>query len=98
VRGAAGRDEGAAWKGATFAHFNRITKADAVLIVNPDGYVGASTTLELGYAVAAGKLVIAMAGDRDEPARGILFDLVLDCSDVDKAVIELTGRLRAATR
>jgi nucleoside 2-deoxyribosyltransferase len=84
-----------AWKGATFAHFNRIMKADAILIVNPDGYVGSSTTLELGYAVALGKLVIAMSGDRDEMARGVLFDLVLDCSDITKAVTELTIRLGA---
>ena len=35
-----------AWKGATFAHFNRIDKSDIVFIVNPNGYIGPSTTLD----------------------------------------------------
>ncbi|GAA0981663.1 hypothetical protein GCM10009555_050160 [Acrocarpospora macrocephala] len=82
-----------AWKGATFAHLNRIVKADVVFIVNPDGYLGSSTTLELGYAVALGKLVGAMMPDANELARGVLFDLVLHCKEVDLAVAELTNRL-----
>jgi nucleoside 2-deoxyribosyltransferase len=83
-----------AWKGATFAHFNRITKADAVLIVNPDGYAGTSTTLELGYAVARGKLVVAMAADRDEVARTVLFDLVLETADPAAAVAVLLATIK----
>jgi len=78
-----------AWKGATFAHFNRIVKADIVFIINPDGYVGASTTLELGYAVALGKLIVAMRPDDAEPARNGLFDVILDSSDPYKACQDL---------
>jgi nucleoside 2-deoxyribosyltransferase len=81
-----------AWKGATFAHLNRLVKADAVLIVNPDGYVGSSTTLELGYAVALGKFVAAMMPDSAELARNVLFDLVLNCPEPEKAVSDLARR------
>ena len=82
-----------AWKGATHAHLNRIVKADVVYIVNPDGYVGSSTTLELGYAVGLGKLVVAMMADRDELARTVLFDVILDCTAVSDAADELGRRL-----
>lgn len=81
-----------AWKGATFAHFNRIAKADIVFIVNPDGYVGASTTLELGYAVALGKLIVAMQPDDTEPARNSLFDVILGSSDPYGACQDLLHR------
>lgn len=86
-----------AWKGATFAHFNRIAKADIVLIINPDGYLGASTTLELGYAVALGKLVVAMQTDEIEPARNTLFDLVLGSSDTFQACSELLDRVTSSS-
>lgn len=87
-----------AWKGATFAHLNRILKADVVYVVNPDGYVGASTTLELGYAVALGKLVVAMQPDEAEPARNVLFDIILELSDADAACEELLDRLTTSRR
>lgn len=82
-----------AWKGATFAHLNRIEKADVVFIVNPDGYVGPSTTLELGYAVALRKLVVAMKPDSTETARSVLLDLVLDSDDVSEACKKLADRI-----
>ena len=82
-----------AWKGATFAHLNRIEKADIVFIVNPDGYMGPSTTLELGYAVARHKLILAMRADEKELARTVLCDIVLDTSDVPQACQELVQRV-----
>jgi nucleoside 2-deoxyribosyltransferase len=78
-----------AWKGATFAHFNRIAKSDTVFIVNPNGYVGPSTTLELGYAVALQKYIVAMMPDSQEVARTVLFDLVLGTTNVGQACKEL---------
>jgi nucleoside 2-deoxyribosyltransferase len=87
-----------AWKGATFAHMNRIDKADVVYVVNPDGYLGASTTLELGYAVALGKLVVAMQPDQAEAARNVLFDIILGQSDTDAACDELLDRLTTVKR
>jgi len=83
-----------AWKGATFAHFNRIDKSDVVFIVNPNGYIGPSTTLELGYAVARHAYIVAMMPDEAELARTVLLDCVLDTTDVERACKELTGLLK----
>ncbi len=38
-------------------HLRKIDLADRVLVVNPGGYVGESTTREIAYAQAAGKPV-----------------------------------------
>ncbi|MFI5728863.1 hypothetical protein ACIA49_02005 [Kribbella sp. NPDC051587] len=38
-------------------HLRKIDLADRVLVVNPGGYVGESTTREIAYARAAGKPV-----------------------------------------
>lgn len=82
-----------AWKGATFAHLNRIEKADVVFIVNPDGYLGPSTTLELGYAVALRKLIVAMKPDITETARTVLIDFVLESDDVADACKKLANHI-----
>lgn len=83
-----------AWKGATFAHFNRIDKSDVVFIVNPNRYIGPSTTLELGYAVARHAYIVAMMPDESELARTVLLDCVLDTTDVERACKELAGMLK----
>lgn len=57
--------------GLTHEHFYKIQMADAVFIFNKDGYVGVSVTLEIGYAVGAGKPIYALNGD-DELARQVL--------------------------
>ncbi|QAY60339.1 hypothetical protein ET475_10320 [Microbacterium protaetiae] len=38
-------------------HLRKIDLADRVLVVNPGGYIGESTSREIAYARAAGKLV-----------------------------------------
>lgn len=40
-------------------HLDAIEKADALYLYNPGGYIGASATLELGWAQALGKPVFA---------------------------------------
>jgi len=70
-----------AWKGATFAHLNRILTAEICVMVNPEGYLGVSSTLELGYAVAQGKVVVAMNHDIGELARESMFSKVLETED-----------------
>ncbi|GAB4533101.1 MAG: hypothetical protein Tsb0020_49080 [Haliangiales bacterium] len=40
-------------------HLDAITAADAVYMYNPEGYVGASATMELGWTLALGKPVFA---------------------------------------
>lgn len=71
------------WKGATFAHLNRIKTASVCIMVNPKGYLGVGSTLELGYAVGLGKLIISLQHD-EELAREALFDIVLECEEADK--------------
>lgn len=38
-------------------HLQKIDRADEVLVVNPGGYVGASTSKEIEYAIRTGKTV-----------------------------------------
>ncbi|MEV4348430.1 hypothetical protein AB0J83_28585 [Actinoplanes sp. NPDC049596] len=38
-------------------HLRKIDLADRVLVVNPDGYIGESTSREIAYAEATGKPV-----------------------------------------
>lgn len=81
------------WKGATFAHFNRVKTANICIIVNPNGYLGVGTTLELGYAVSSGKLIIALQHDKEEPAREILFDIVLEDENPETVVDKISQLL-----
>lgn len=46
--------------------------ADIVFVYNKDGYCDNSTTLEIGYAVAANKPLYALSAD-DELCRHVLF-------------------------
>jgi nucleoside 2-deoxyribosyltransferase len=39
-------------------HFEKIKNADALLVVNPGGYIGSSVKIEIGYAKALGKKII----------------------------------------
>ncbi len=60
--------------GLTHHHLSLIRKADVVFIYNKGGYIGNSTTLELGFAEALGKPIYALAEDTKEPCRNVLFD------------------------
>ena len=81
------------WKGATFAHLNRIRTADVCIMINPKGYLGVGSTLELGYAVSLGKLIIALQHD-DELARESLFDIVLECEDAEMIADKVDALLK----
>ena len=54
-----------------------IRKADVVFIFNKNGYMGNSTTLELGFAVALSKPIYALEEDKDEPCRNVLIDKII---------------------
>ncbi|MFH1473157.1 MAG: nucleoside 2-deoxyribosyltransferase [bacterium] len=58
--------------GLTHDHFYKIKMADVVFVYNRDGYCGVSTTLEIGYAVAANKPLYALSAD-EELCRHVLF-------------------------
>jgi hypothetical protein len=74
-----------AWKGATFAHLQRVAIADICLLINPGGYLGAGTTLELGYAVALRKLIISLQPDT-EPARQAVINIVIGTDEINEIV------------
>ena len=59
--------------GLTHDHFYKIKKADIVFVYNKGGYIGNSTTLEIGYAVACGKPIYALEEDTEEGCRNVLF-------------------------
>jgi len=63
--------------GLTHHQFEAIRKADVVFIYNKGGYMGNSTTLELGFAIALSKPIYALEKDADEPCRNILIDKVI---------------------
>jgi len=74
--------------GLTHDHFYKIRMADVVFIYNKDGYSGNSTTLEIGYAIAAGKPLYALSADDEELCRRVLFREALRTPD------ELVKRLQ----
>lgn len=59
--------------GLTLDHFYKIEVADVVFVYNKDGYAGVSTTLEIGCAVAKGKIIYALEKDTTEGCRNVLF-------------------------
>ena len=74
--------------GLTHDHFYKIRMADAVYFYNQDGYLGNSSTLELGFAEALGKPIYALMQDKDEPCRNVLFDEIVSTPE------ELVKRLQ----
>lgn len=68
--------------GLTHDHFYKIRMADVVYIYNKNGYSGVSTTLELGYAVALGKVIYAFSEDKDEGCRNVLFREIIKTPEV----------------
>jgi len=45
----------------------KIDSADVVYVVNPEGYVGKSVCLDIGYAYAKNKLIFVMCSVDDPP-------------------------------
>lgn len=66
-----------AFLGLTWHHFELIRKADVVFIYNKDGYMGNSSTMELGAAAALAKPVYALEEDKTESCRNVLIDEVI---------------------
>lgn len=44
-------------------HKRKIDMADAIYVINKDGYIGSSTRSEINYAIRTGKRVIYMEDD-----------------------------------
>jgi nucleoside 2-deoxyribosyltransferase len=60
-------------RGLTHDHFQKIRMGDVIYFYNKDGYSGNSSSLELGFAVALGKIIYALAKDTSEVCRDILY-------------------------
>jgi len=60
----------------TKEHIENVKQADTIYIVDKDGYVGRSTSVEIGVAYGLGKRIYAME-KIDDPAVDILVDEVL---------------------
>lgn len=63
--------------GLTHHQFAFIRKANVVYFYNKDGYLGNSSTLELGFAEALGKPIYALSEDKEESCRNVLFDEII---------------------
>ena len=66
-----------AFLGLTQHHFSLIRKADVVYFYNKNGYIGTSCTLELGFAEALAKPIIALSDADSEPVRAVLFNKII---------------------
>ena len=66
-----------AFLGLTLHHMDFIRKADVVFIYNKGGYMGVSSTLELGFAEALGKPIYAFSDKDLESARVVLFNEIV---------------------
>jgi len=64
------------FKGITLEHFEWIRRADICYVLNLDDYCGVSVTLEMGYAYALGKIIVAHSGSTGDPCRDSLVDFV----------------------
>lgn len=69
------------FKGLTLEHFDFIRKADVCFIFNQDDYVGTSVTMEMAYAHALNKPIIALSCKTGEPCRNSLIDKVAETPD-----------------
>lgn len=77
-------------KKGTKEHIENVKRADIIYIVDKDGYVGRSTSVEIGVAYGLGKEIYALEPIRD-PAVDILINEVLSPQ-------ELIQRIKQKTR
>ena len=64
-------------KGLLLGHFRKIEQADLVVICNFNGYIGNSTAMELSYAYANNKYIIALT-ESEEMAHNVCVSLFCD--------------------
>jgi len=63
--------------GLTHDHFRKMKMADVVYVYNKDGYVGVSTNMEIGFAVAIDKPIYVLEEKDEEIFRKNLFTAVV---------------------
>ena len=60
------------YSGLLYGHLNKIDFADIVILFDFEGYVGLSTAIELGYAKAKNKPILAISHPEDESIAGMI--------------------------
>lgn len=80
--------------GLSYDHFQKIRIADVVFVYNYDGYVGPSTAMEIGFAVALGKPIWALEQMPHEPAINTLFSRFPKTEPGPADICYLADRLR----
>jgi nucleoside 2-deoxyribosyltransferase len=63
-------------RAAILHHLGRMDRADVILVCNPDGYVGRSVAMKIGYAHAREKPVYALAPIADRFLMAPVTDVV----------------------
>jgi hypothetical protein len=58
--------------GGILGCLKRIDQADVIYIVNPEGYIGKSVSVDIGYAYAKNKLIYAMHAVDDPPIMSLI--------------------------
>lgn len=61
----------------------KIDDSDMVYIVNPEGYVGRSVSVDIGYAYAKNKPIYAMCPVTDPPVAGLISEIVTPDALID---------------
>lgn len=64
------------FKGITFEHFEWLRRTDVCYILNINDYCGVSVTLEMAFAFALGKIIVASSKSTGDPCRDALIDFV----------------------
>jgi len=54
----------------------KIDKADIVYVINPNGYIGRSVSVDIGYAFAKGKEIYTMHQIDDPPVMNLVKDIL----------------------
>jgi hypothetical protein len=73
---------------------SKIDDSDVVYIVNPEGYVGKSVSVDIGYAYAKNKRIYAMCPVTDPPVAGLISGVVTPDALIDLIKSDLPDRKR----
>lgn len=71
-----------------------IDDSDVIYVVNPDGYVGKSVSVDIGYAYAKNKEIYAMSPINDPPVENLISGIMTPDALIDLLKADLPDRKR----
>ena len=74
----------------------KIDDADVVYIVNPQGYIGKSVSVDIGYAYAKNKVIYVMHAVDDPPIMNLISDVLSPKALIDFLKEKIPNRNRAS--